>query len=120
MVAPSLTRHVPFQNSVRTLSEENVGHSGASPKGVHAEDFAVSAVSSTSLAARLVPCRPDDSYALSQVVEPSTCVYQAVFRSPSACVAEGLRAKLEEISRASLEVGVQYEIDEDTRALLAL
>lgn len=63
-------------------------------------------------------CGAED--ALQAVSEPSMCVYEATFATPSACATDDLRAKHEELSKAAAEAGLPYEPSATLRGLLGL
>ena len=63
-------------------------------------------------------CGEED--ALLAVDEPSTCVYSATFRTPSACTTDATRKLHGELAAAASAAGLPYEPDEAVKTLLGL
>ncbi|KAL1499667.1 hypothetical protein AB1Y20_011864 [Prymnesium parvum] len=66
----------------------------------------------------LMTCGQEDK--LLSVSEPTTCVYEGLFSSPSACEIEALRAKHTQLEEAARAAGLPYEPSENLRDLLGL
>ena len=65
----------------------------------------------------LLACAPADK--LVSVSEPSTCVYEAVFFTPSACETETLQRKHEALQQAASAAGLPYDAGDGVRRILA-
>ena len=62
-------------------------------------------------------CGPEDK--LLSVSEPSVCVYEGLFSTPSVCQPADLRKKHEELLEAAAAAGLTYEIGQTTKEILA-
>ena len=63
-------------------------------------------------------CGEEDE--LMETTEPSTCVYEASFVTPSACSTQQVREMHAALSAAAQEAGLPYEPDDAVKTLLAL